>query len=53
MELHTRDAGMTPSSVRASIGATPYTTTLADDAGHAWLADGGAALAPAVGLTLP
>ena len=30
---------MTPSSVRASIGATPYTTTLTGDAGHAWLAD--------------
>ena len=26
-------------TVRASIGATPYTVTLADDAGHAWLAD--------------
>ena len=26
-------------TVRASTGTTPYTVTLTDDAGHAWLAD--------------
>lgn len=30
---------MAAPTVRASIGATPYAVTLADDAGHAWLAD--------------
>lgn len=30
---------MTASSVRAATGAIPYTVTLADDAGHTWLAD--------------
>jgi putative redox protein len=30
---------MTTPTVRASTGIAPYTVTLADDAGHAWLAD--------------
>ena len=30
---------MTAPTVRASTGTTPYAVALADDAGHAWLAD--------------
>ncbi len=30
---------MSTPTVRASTGTTPYTVTLADDAGHAWRAD--------------
>jgi putative redox protein len=30
---------MAAPTVRASAGTTPYTVALADDAGHAWLAD--------------
>jgi putative redox protein len=30
---------MSTPTVHASIGAAPYTVTLIDDAGHAWLAD--------------
>ena len=30
---------MAAPAVRASTGTTPYTVTLADDAGHTWLAD--------------
>lgn len=42
---------MAAATVRASIGATPYTVALTDDAGHAWQADepldaGGADSAP-------